>query len=109
MTKSTPEHSNLSTKYTEVFNRGFRRGANERASFGLQPSPELNPPLTVPKPTTPLKGFEGDAWQKGFEMGFRIGASDLDLASVDIPGAHGMISGFSEQILEQFGFFTTQE
>jgi len=56
-----------------------------------------------------LKGRADDAWQKGFTMGFRIGASDKELASVDVPGAHGMISGFSEEILEQFGFFTTCE
>ena len=58
---------------------------------------------------SPLKGRADDAWQKGFAMGFRIGASDKELASVEVPGAHGMISGFSEEILEQFGFFTTCE
>ena len=38
-------------------------------------------------------------------MGYKVGASDAELASVDIPGACGMISGFSEEFLEIFGFF----
>lgn len=109
MNKSFSEHGNFKSKYTEVFNRAFRRGANERAAFGLRPSPDLQAPVNVPQPASQLKGLEDDAWQKGFTMGFQIGASDRELASVEIPGAHGMISGFSEEILEQFGFFTTCE
>jgi hypothetical protein len=109
MNKSMPNHGTFKSKYTEVFNRAFRRGANERAAVGLRPSADLNPPLNIPEPVGPLKGAEYDAWQKGFAMGFRIGASDVELASVDVPGAHGLISGFSEEILGQFGFFAAQE
>jgi hypothetical protein len=38
-------------------------------------------------------------------MGYQVGASDTQLASVDVPGAHGMVSGFGEPFLEMFGFF----
>jgi hypothetical protein len=38
-------------------------------------------------------------------MGYQVGASDVELASVDVPGAHGMVSGMSEQMLEMFGAF----
>src|SRR5215471_13469577 len=109
MNKSTPEYGSFKSKYTEIFNRAFRRGANERAALGLRPSPGLKPPLNIPQPVLPLKGLADDAWQKGFTMGFRIGASDKELASAEVPGAHGMISGFSEEVLGQFGFFTTCE
>jgi|SRR5882724_11545390 len=109
MNKSTPKRGSFKSKYTEIFNRAFRRGANERAAFGLRPAPDLKPPLNVPQPGLPLKGLEDDAWPKGFTMGFQIGASDKELASVEVPGAHGMISGFSEEFLEQFGFFTPSE
>jgi hypothetical protein len=109
MNKSTPQHGSFRSKYTEVFNRAFRRGANERAAPGLDPSSDREAPLNIPQPAVPLKGLDDDAWQKGFRMGFQIGASDKDLASVEIPGAHGMISGFSEEILELFGFFATSE
>jgi len=34
-------------------------------------------------------------------MGYQVGASDEDLASVDVPGAHGMVSSMSEQMLER--------
>jgi hypothetical protein len=109
MTRSIPDHGTFKSKYTEIFNRGFRRGANERAAFGLQVSADLKPPFRIPQPGAPLKGMELGAWEKGFEMGFRVGASDAELASVDIPGAHGLISGFSEEILEQFGFFAAEQ
>ena len=109
MNKSTPQPGSSRSKYTEIFNRAFRRGANERAALGLGPAPERKPPLNIPPPAVRLRGVQDDAWQKGFRMGFQVGASDKELASVKIPGAHGMISGFSEEILEQFGFFTTSE
>ncbi len=97
------------SKYTEVFNRAFRRGANERAGLGLQRAGDLKPPGSIPEPATPLKGIELVAWEKGFTVGFQIGASDAELASVEVPGACGMISGFDQEFLEQFGFFATAE
>ena len=38
-------------------------------------------------------------------MGYQVGASDAELASVDVPGPHGMISCLNEQMLEMFGAF----
>lgn len=93
------------SRYTEIFNRAFRRGANERAAFGLKASQELEAPQMIPQPSVPLNGYERVAWEQGFVTGFKVGASDAELASVDVPGAHGMISGFSQEFLEQFGFF----
>ncbi len=93
------------SRYTEIFNRGFRRGANERAAFGLNASREVQAPQTIPQPSVPLSGYEQVAWEQGFATGFKVGASDAELASVDVPGAHGMISGFSQEFLEQVGFF----
>ncbi|HLX68643.1 MAG TPA: hypothetical protein VKV04_03355 [Verrucomicrobiae bacterium] len=93
------------SRYTEIFNRAFRRGANERAAFGLEVSQELQAPKTIPQPSVPLKGYEQVAWEQGFATGFKVGASDAELAGVDVPGAHGMISGFSQEFLGQFGFF----
>ena len=42
----------------------------------------------------------------GFRHSLAKGAKFCaELASVGDPGAHGMISGMSEQMLEMFGFF----
>ena len=45
------------------------------------------------------------AWTVGYATGYQIGASDTELANVDAPGAHGMVSGMSEQMLEMVGAF----
>ena len=100
--------TNYKSRYTEIFNRAFRRGANERAAFGLKTSQGLQPPRTIPQPSVPLKGYERVAWEQGFTTGFQCGASDAELAGVEIPGAHGLITGFSQEFLEQCGFFTGQ-
>lgn len=97
------------SRYTEIFNRAFRRGANERAGSGLKPSQELQAPKTIPQPSVPLKSYEQVAWEQGFTTGFKVGASDAELASVETPGAHGMISGFSQEFLDQFGFFASED
>ena len=109
MSESVKNFGNSKSRYTEIFNRAFRRGANERAAFGLPKSAKLLPPSPVPQPAVPLQGLDYEAWQKGFETGYRIGASDAELAKSEIPGAEGLISGFSEEFLEQLGFFTTAE
>ena len=50
--------------------------------------------------------MSGDiAWTIGYATGYQIGASDPELASVDVPGAHGMLSEMSEQMLEKVGAF----
>src|SRR5215469_15507063 len=109
MTQTLTNDANYKSRYTEIFNRGFRRGANERASFGLNPSEKLQPPRTIPQPSVPLKGYEQVAWEQGFATGFQCGASDADLAGVEIPGAHGLITGFSQEFLEQCGFFAGED
>jgi hypothetical protein len=94
------------TKFTEIFNRAFRLGANDRAGGGLSLSGETQPPTQIPSPPADCVVSSGQAaWTEGYTMGYRLGASDADLASVDVPGAHGMISGMSEQMLEMFGVF----
>ena len=45
------------------------------------------------------------AWTLGFATGYQIGASDRELASVDDPSTHGMISEVTEQKLETIGAF----
>ena len=92
-------------RLTHVYNLAFRRGANDRAAAGLTPATELRP-STVPLPPDHCRvGTEPRAWTEGYEMGYRVGASDAQLASVEIPGAHGMVAGFGEEFLEMFGFF----
>ncbi len=91
---------------TQIFNRGFRFGANARARAGLPLSGETAPPLQTP--TAPAEcrlASEQKAWSVGYSMGYKMGASDAELASVAEPGAHGMISGLGEQMLEIFGVF----
>lgn len=105
MAQTLMNDANYKSRYTEIFNRAFRRGANERASFGLEVSQNLQPPRTIPQPSVPLKGYERVAWEQGFTTGFQCGASDAELAGVEIPGAVGLITGFSQEFLEQFGFF----
>lgn len=105
MAQTLTSEANHKSRYTEIFNRAFRRGANERAAFGLKPSQGLQPPRTIPQPSVPLAGYERVAWEQGFTTGFRCGASDAELAGVEIPGAHGLITGFSQEFLEQCGFF----
>ena len=92
-------------KLTHIYNLAFRRGANERDAAGLTPSSELRPQAVPLPPPDFNPGLEGHAWREGYEMGYQVGASDTQLASVDVPGAHGMVSGFGEPFLEMFGFF----
>jgi hypothetical protein len=92
-------------RLTWVFNLAFRRAANDRAAAGLKPASELRPEAIPPAPDEWSHALEQRAWVEGYETGYKIGASDAELASVDVPGAHGMISGFGEDFLEMCGFF----
>jgi hypothetical protein len=93
-------------RLTEVFNRGFRCGANDRASQGLPLSKATQPPGNIPDcPVGPGDVSGQIAWTVGYATGYQIGASDTELASVDVPGAHGMVAGMSEQMLELVGAF----
>ena len=100
-TCSNRTHNVDKIKLTEIFNRGFRVGANARASNGLPLSGESQPPAKMPTvPTEYGLPLEQNAWTVGYSMGYKMGASDAELASVTEPGAHGMIAGLGEQMLE---------
>jgi hypothetical protein len=94
------------TKLTNIYNQGFRRGANDRAAGGSPSSGERKPPSQIPSlPAECVSRSERTAWTEGYSMGYQVGASDAELASVEVPGAHGMVSGMSEQMLEMCGAF----
>jgi hypothetical protein len=97
------------TRLTDLFNLGFRRGANDCASVGLshgiEPGQPMRPAPPPPPAPTDLKKLEQAAWERGYAMGYKIGASDAELASVEVPGACGMISGLGQEILEAMGLF----
>jgi hypothetical protein len=95
-------------RLTAVFNAGFRRGANDRAASGLVISATETPPppAEVPSPPAELVApVEQRAWQEGYSMGFTMGLSDAELASVSEPAAQGMVSELDAQMLELFGVF----
>ena len=99
-----PRKRSENTRLTEVFNLAFRRGANDRAAAGIvlpasPPSPGNIP--SAPEDCTDMHARA--AWSKGYSAGFQCGASDSELAGVDEPGAHGMISGFDQDFLERYG------
>ena len=93
-------------RLTEIFNRGFRCGANERASQGLPLSKTTQPPGHIPDSPVGHGDISGQiAWTLGYATGYQIGASDTEMASANSPGAHGMVSEMSEQMLENAGAF----
>src|SRR5262245_37790131 len=64
----------------DVFNRGFRDGANARAREGLPLEGPRFLPAAVPDPPRP-HAIQPDRgiWAQGFILGYRIGASDREL------------------------------
>lgn len=98
-------------RVTELFNLGFRRGANDRAGVGVtyerKPGEALGQVPEPPPPPVELCTMERKVWEKGYGMGFQVGASDAELASVEVPGACGMIAGLGADILEMIGLFKT--
>jgi len=93
--KQISNKSAKKSRRTEVFNLGFRRGANDRAAAGIILSSERSPAPNIPSPPAEFgDDIERKAWLEGYRVGYKCGASDAELASVEIPGAHGMISGF---------------
>lgn len=72
-----PEEPNQ-TRTNDVFNLGFRRGANDRAAAGLPYGPNPDWPSVVPDPPAECNG---DAWCSGYRMGYVIGAADCELLS----------------------------
>jgi hypothetical protein len=106
MTKIQSQGNDKKKWLTEVFNLGFRRGANDRAAIGLAPGPDNHPPTeTPPADIECCSSKEQQTWNQGYDMGYRAGASDAELASTDIPGAHGMIREFTQECLQMIGFF----
>lgn len=93
-------------RLTEIFNRGFRLGANARASQGLPLSRATKPPSEIPESPFRFDDISGEiAWSIGYATGYQIGASDAELVSSDPPLADGMMSEVSEQMLEKAGVF----
>jgi hypothetical protein len=93
-------------RVTEIFNLGFRRSANDRASAGIPLSATRTTPNQIPSaPSDYGLAPEPQAWKEGYSMGYETGASDAELASVSEPGAHGMLAGLGEGMLELFGVF----
>ena len=93
---------------TNVFNAGFRRGANDRAAAGIKYDSESLKDVQVPQPPqgpSELSRSLATIWKSGYETGYQCGASDTELASVAVPGACGMLNGMGEGLLEMTGFF----
>ncbi len=67
---------------------------------------KMSPPARIPAPPAEFGlPFEQKAWTVGYLMGYKMGASDSELARVTEPGAHGMVRGLGEQMLEMLGVF----
>ena len=93
-------------RLTEIFNRGFRQGANDRANRGLPLARATEPPSQIPDCRESHGDLSGQiAWNMGYATGYQIGASDTELASVDGPAAHGMLFEMNEEMLEKVGAF----
>lgn len=93
---------------TAVFNLGFRRGANDRAAAGLVITRTETPPPPAEIPAPPVEcaaALEQKAWKEGYSMGYTMGSSDAELASVTEPTTHGMVSTLDQEMLELFGVF----
>lgn len=93
---------------TSVFNQGFRRGANDRASAGLVISRTETPPPPAHIPPAPAEydtPLDQKAWKEGYSMGYTMGSSDDELASISEPTSHGMVATLDPEMLELFGVF----
>ncbi len=93
---------------TAIFNRGFRRGANDRAAAGLVLSRTETPapPAQIPAPPAEhASALDQQAWKEGYSMGYTMGCSDAEWANVPDPGSQGMVAELEEEMLELFGVF----
>lgn len=96
------------SQLTTVFNQGFRRGANDRAAAGLVLSRTETPapPAQIPVPPAEFASpLDQQAWKEGYSMGYTMGCSDAEWASVADPAAQGMVASLEEDMLELFGVF----
>ena len=67
-------------RINEIFNLGFRRGANDRAAAGLPYSSKTDSPTVFPEPPSECgSDAERDSWGSGYRMGYVIGAADSEL------------------------------
>jgi atypical dual specificity phosphatase len=74
-----PENQNRVRKNL-FFSLGFRRGANDRASAGLPYPPHIPSPPSAPAPPPECVDPEdADSWNKGYWMGYQVGAADCEL------------------------------
>ena len=90
----------------EIFNKGFRKGANARFNNGFDIQEANAITLSdIPKPDFSNNHFELEAWRVGYIYGFKMGASDIELKTNNEPGTHGMISALSIQMMKLFGIF----
>lgn len=81
-----------------TFNLGFRRGANDRHRAGLPLEGSHEPSGSLPE-TDRGSERETRVWQQGYLLGYSVGASDEELASVPEPGAVGMIREIGPEML----------
>jgi hypothetical protein len=93
----------MARSWHEVFTRGFRCGANARAADGHPLAGDRVAPPAPPPPFDLPSAHELDAWRLGHELGYGMGASDAELASVAEPGAHGMIREIGPEMLQLMG------
>jgi hypothetical protein len=94
------------SEFTQCFNNGFRTGANDRAAAGFAVSDNVPKPEVIPAPPGEFGARpRRSAWSHGYAAGYQVGASDAELRQVEVPGANGLISGMSQEFLEQFDFF----
>jgi hypothetical protein len=85
-------------KWIDVFNRGFRTGANARAASGIAPGRIGRRPRPAPRFADEKKRFYACGYRAGYEMG----ASDDEIAAERNPGAAGKVRGLSEEVAKLF-------
>ena len=67
-------------RLNKIFNLGFRRGANNRAAVGLPYSKSTPWPDVVPSPPDECgSDDEKENWNRGYRMGYVIGAAVCEL------------------------------
>jgi hypothetical protein len=69
-----------SNRRNEVYNLGFRRGANERAAAGLPYFADTPAPSLIPDAPAECSSQAGkELWSNGYKMGYVIGAADCEM------------------------------
>lgn len=81
-------------KWIDIFNRGFRTGANARAASGVAPGRIERRPFNAPRFADEKKRI----YARGYRAGYEMGASDDEIAAAENPGAAGKVRGLSEEV-----------